>query len=154
MFKIKCNSIYIVFGFLLLSACSENNQAKVKNTIESIELDNVSSSSNTLYHNGSILTMAGESAKFVEVIVENSGEIIFVGALNKAKKIAGNTAKTVDLNGSTLIPGLIEPHLHPSLAAIMLQNEIIAPYDWKLPSGIKPDVSGESAYRERITQSI
>jgi len=49
---------------------------------------------------------------------------------------------------------LIEPHLHPSLAAMMLQNEIIAPYDWKLPSGTKKGVQGYDAYIQRITESI
>ena len=52
------------------------------------------------------------------------------------------------------MPGLIEPHLHPSIAAVMLQNEIIAPYDWKLPSGVKKGVSGEENYRSRVAQSI
>lgn len=52
------------------------------------------------------------------------------------------------------MPGFIEPHLHPSLATILLQNAIIAPHDWTLPYGVKKSVSGEAQYRQRIAQSI
>jgi predicted amidohydrolase YtcJ len=79
---------------------------------------------------------------------------LFVGKLSEAKKRAGSQATRFDLAGATLMPGFIEPHLHPSLAAVMLQNEIIAPYDWKLPNEVKKGVSGEKNYRERITRSI
>ena len=108
----------------------------------------------TLYHNGPILTMVGDAPVFAEALLEQGGKIVFVGALAEAKKRSPKEAAEFDLSGATLMPGLIEPHLHPSLAAIMLQNEIIAPYDWKVPSGIKKGVSGEAEYRERITESI
>ncbi|GAA3560817.1 amidohydrolase [Snuella lapsa] len=108
----------------------------------------------TVYYNGDIITMEGDSPQYAEAVVEKEGKIAFVGASDEAMKVAGAGHKMVDLNGKTLLPGLIEPHLHPSLAAIMLQNEIIAPYDWKLPSGTKKGVQGEEAYRQRITESI
>ena len=108
----------------------------------------------TLYYNGPILTMAGDEPVFAEALLEQGGRIVFVGALAEARKVSSTSTVDFDLAGSTLMPGLIEPHLHPSLAAIMLQNEIIAPYDWKIPSGVKKGVSGEAKYRERIAESI
>jgi len=98
--------------------------------------------------------MVGEEPVFAEALLEQDGKIVFVGTLGEAKKRAPKEAAEFDLSGATLMPGLIEPHLHPSLAAIMLQNEIIAPYDWKVPYGLKRGVSGEAAYRQRITESI
>lgn len=156
---LQCNQnttcfFYFLLSFLLLSGCGDANQAKNNKQLETIQVKQNIQSLMTLYHNGSILTMAGESPNLVDALVEKSGKIVFVGPLEQAKKIAGTAAEQFDLNGSTLIPGLIEPHLHPSLAAIMLQNEIIAPYDWKLPSGVKRGVSGEKQYRERISKSI
>ena len=53
-----------------------------------------------------------------------------------------------------MMPGFIEPHLHPSIAAIMLPNEIIAPYDWVLPDETKIGVQGHDNYIDRITASI
>ena len=108
----------------------------------------------TLYHNGTLLTMAGDEPSHAEALIEENGKIVFVGTLGEARERAPEHAVDFDLGGATLMPGLIEPHLHPSIAAIMLQNEIIAPYDWKLPSGVKRGVSGEENYRERIKQSI
>jgi hypothetical protein len=108
----------------------------------------------TLYHSGTILTMAGDTPAFAEALLESNGHIDFVGSLAEAKKLSTNATVDFDLAGATLMPGFVEPHLHPSLAAIMLQNDIIAPYDWKLPSGIKKGVSGEEKYRTRITESI
>ena len=108
----------------------------------------------SLYHNGPILTMAGDEPDFAEALLVQDGQILFVGALDEAKGVSPEATVEFDLAGATLLPGLIEPHLHPSLAAIMLQNEIIAPYDWKLPSGIKKGVSGEAQYRERVAGSI
>jgi len=113
-----------------------------------------STPSATLYHNGTLLTMAGDEPSFAEALIEENGKIVFVGKLAEARERAPEHAVDFDLGGATLMPGLIEPHLHPSIAAIMLQNEIIAPYDWKLPSGVKRGVSGEENYRARITQSI
>ena len=85
--------------------------------------------------------------------LNNMGEILYVGKKEQAIK-KYKDATLYDLNGKTLIPGLIEPHLHPSLAAIMVQNEIIAPYDWILPSKVKKGVQGEDDYRKRISESI
>jgi predicted amidohydrolase YtcJ len=60
----------------------------------------------------------------------------------------------VDLQGKTMMPGFIEPHLHPTIAAVMLPNEIIAPYDWVLPDETKKGVQGHDQYIARITESI
>ncbi|MCO4822598.1 MAG: amidohydrolase family protein [Flavobacteriaceae bacterium] len=106
-----------------------------------------------LYHNGDIITMEGDKANYVEAVVVQNGRIVFLGDKAQASNAYKN-ATAFDLEGQTLLPGFIEPHVHPSLAAIMLQNEIIAPYDWKLPSGVKKGVQGQDAYRKRIEASI
>lgn len=134
----------ILVTALILFACKKD----IKNDALTNDFSNT-----TIYYNGEIITMEGSQVAYAEVVVENEGKIIFVGNEEQAlKEYKG--AKLYDLQGQTLIPGLIEPHLHPSLAAIMLQNEIIAPYDWKLPSGTKKGVQGEQAYRNRISESI
>ncbi|PQJ19939.1 amidohydrolase [Tenacibaculum sp. SG-28] len=106
-----------------------------------------------VYFNGDIITMDGEKLETAEAVVTENDEIVFVGSLAKAKTNFPN-AKKHDLRGETLMPGFVEPHVHPSLAATMLPNEIIAPYDWVLPNGTKKGVTGHDAYMERITNSI
>ncbi len=132
---------------LTLLACSQESPVATPEV-------SLAPSSAVIYHNGALITMAGDAPSVAEALVEDEGKIVFVGSLSEARAEAGTQAAEFDLQGATLMPGLIEPHLHPSLAAMMLRNEIIAPYDWKLPSGVKPGVSGEANYRARITESI
>jgi predicted amidohydrolase YtcJ len=107
----------------------------------------------TLYQNGDIITMEGADAAYAEAVVEQGGTIVFVGAREEAeRRYAG--ARRFDLAGKTLMPGFIEPHLHPSLAAIMLQHDVIAPNDWDLPTGLKKGVQDPKGYLARITSSI
>ena len=137
--------LFFILSAVLLSSCNESSK-KSKNS-------NASDESTKIYFNGDIITMEGENPKYSEAVVEANGKIIFEGDLKTAENKYKNAAK-FDLDGKTLMPGFIEPHLHPSLAAMMLQNEIIAPYDWKLPSGTKKGVQGEQEYRNRIGESI
>lgn len=127
-------------GIIFLVSCK--NETSDANDIKSV-----------LYFNGDIITMEGNTATSTEAIVAKEGKIVFVGSKKEAENKFKN-ATLKNLEGNTLLPGFIEPHLHPSLAAIMLQNEIIAPYDWKLPSGVKKGVQGEVAYQQKISASI
>ena len=124
-----------------------------KESIQKIDLKNYTKTNIELFYGGDIITMDGNSLEYAEAVVQENGTIVFVGN----KKEAFNKypyATRADLSGKTLIPGFIEPHLHPSLAAVMLQNEIIAPYDWELPSGTKKGVTNSKAYIKQLTESI
>ena len=133
---------FLILSAILISGCKEAE--KKPNPVESQA---------TVYYGGDIITMEGDAPQYAEAVVEQDGKIAFVGTKDAAQR-AYARAKEVDLKGKTLIPGFIEPHLHPSLAAIMLQNEVIAPYDWVLPNGTKKGVQGHEAYLDRIAESI
>ncbi|WP_219842128.1 amidohydrolase [Aureitalea marina] len=130
---------------------SDNTSSTDKYKTESSE--NNSKIDFVLYSGGDIITMQGEVLEIREAVVTQGDEIIFVGDLAKALEQFPD-AKQHDLKGNVLMPGFVEPHVHPSLAATMLPNEIIAPYDWVLPNGIKKGVTGHQQYMERITNSI
>ena len=97
----------------------------------------ISQQNATVYYNGDIVTMEGKKPNYAQAVVTNNGKIIYVGKKSKAMKIAGPGHKMVDLQGKTMMPGFIEPHVHPFIAAVILPNEIIAPYDWILPTETK-----------------
>jgi len=107
-----------------------------------------------IYFGGDILTMADVLPNYVEAVVTKDTKIIFAGSKLEAMKFSGDNTKLINISGKTMLPGFIEPHVHPSIAAIMLPNEIIAPYDWILPNEVKKGVSGHFAYLERLKQSI
>ncbi|MCJ8318709.1 MAG: amidohydrolase [Colwellia sp.] len=141
LFKMTILSLVLL---VQLTACSDNSQKELI----------TKNADTTLYFGGNILTMAGDKAHYVEVVVEQAGEIVFVGDKSAAFKSYPNNVKQVDLQGKTLMPGFIEPHVHPSIAAILLSGDIIAPHDWNVPSGLKKGVSGHDAYISRLKTSI
>ncbi|MDC3387992.1 amidohydrolase family protein [Flavobacteriaceae bacterium] len=139
----------IIVVLLGLLSCNKN-----KSESENVEnLESTIDKNMVIYHGGDIVTMSSNKLELAESVVTNFDEIVFVGAKTEALKEFPN-AKQHDLRGETLMPGFIEPHIHPSLAATMLPNEIIAPYDWVLPNGTKKGVSGHDEYIKRITSSI
>ncbi|KAK3741223.1 hypothetical protein QZH41_005671 [Actinostola sp. cb2023] len=56
-----------------------------------------------------------KTGKYAEAVVEKDGKIAFVGALGEAKRIYPK-AQNIDLGGRCMMPGHIDPHLHPSMA--------------------------------------
>ena len=51
-----------------------------------------------------------------------------------------------------IMPGFIDPHLHPSLAALLLPCHFITALEWKLPDRISAPVQGHNAYLARLTE--
>ena len=65
-----------------------------------------------IYHNGSILTMAGAEPTYVEALAVKDGKIAFAGSKSAALKMKGDATRIVDLGGKTLLPGFIDGHSH------------------------------------------
>jgi predicted amidohydrolase YtcJ len=65
----------------------------------------------TVFVNGNIYTM-NERQPRAEAIAVKGDRIIFVGSNADAKKFQGPDAKTVDLGGKTVVPGLTDSHCH------------------------------------------
>ncbi|MBZ9937206.1 amidohydrolase [Mesorhizobium sp. BR1-1-16] len=72
----------------------------------------------TIFHNGPIYPMSSPGAK-VEAIAVASGKIIAVGSESDVMAFRGAATQVVDLRGRTLLPGLIDPHNHVSLTALL-----------------------------------
>lgn len=56
--------------------------------------------------------------------------------------------------GKVLLPGLIDPHVHPMMGAVMLNTRFIAPDDWKLPGGNSPGARSPADYRARLAAAL
>jgi predicted amidohydrolase YtcJ len=65
----------------------------------------------TVFVNGNIYTM-NERQAHAEAIVVKGDRIIFVGSNAEAKKYQSDGARTVDLGGKTVVPGLTDSHCH------------------------------------------
>jgi predicted amidohydrolase YtcJ len=91
---------------------------------------------NTIYHNGSILTMAGKEPIYVEALAVKDGKIVFVGSKSEAFALKKNSTKVVDLAGKALLPGFLDGHSH-YINSLLVANQckLYAP-----PSGPGKDV--------------
>mgnify|MGYP000241397698 CR=1 FL=1 len=101
---------------------------------------------------GNFVTMEPSlpEARFVAV----SGGMI-VGLADNVNALAPWTANRetkIDRRfaGKTVFPGLVDPHIHPMQAAVMLNIPFIAPDDWVLPRGNSAGVRTADGYRERL----
>ena len=107
----------------------------------------------TTYFDGDIITMDGPTLQYAEAVVTDGEEIVFVGSLALANEKYPESKHHL-LKGNTMMPGFIEPHVHPSLAATILPNEIIAPYDWILPDRTQKGVASHKEYISRLSSAI
>ena len=64
-----------------------------------------------LYFNADFVPMTGEGDTFEALLVADDGTIAFTGSLEEARSLAEG-AEEVDLDGATVLPGLIDPHSH------------------------------------------
>ena len=64
-----------------------------------------------IFYGGDIVTM-NKSQPTAEAVAIQNGKILQVGPLSKLKTLQGQGTKLINLNGQTLMPGLVEPHVH------------------------------------------
>lgn len=76
-------------------------------------------SPDTIFRGGNIVPMAGASS--AEAIAVRGGKIVTLGAAADVMASAGKNTKIVDLQGRTMLPGLIDPHNHTVLSALYLE---------------------------------
>jgi predicted amidohydrolase YtcJ len=91
---------------LLACLCSCNNENKPVKAPDAI------------YFGGKILTMEGDTASYVEVVIVKNGKIFFAGtkaeadSLKKTKELRETKLVEYNLRGATMLPGFVDGHSH------------------------------------------
>jgi predicted amidohydrolase YtcJ len=70
-----------------------------------------------ILYNGKIITV-NEQFSIKEAVAIKKDRITAIGSSGEIKQLAGSSTKKIDLKGKTVIPGLIEAHVHPEDASI------------------------------------
>jgi predicted amidohydrolase YtcJ len=73
--------------------------------------------------NGKVVTLDGAGA-VAEAIAVRDGKILAVGRTADVRGAAGADARAIDLQGRTVIPGLIDSHMHAIRAALFYATEV------------------------------
>jgi hypothetical protein len=77
----------------------------------------------TVLVNGRITTLDGTSSVSEALAIE-AGRITATGSAEEMRKLAGPATKIIDLNGRTVIPGLIDSHIHAIRAGFRYATEV------------------------------
>lgn len=77
-----------------------------------------------IFQNGKVITLDNQS-RIVEAIALRDGKILAVGTNADMKVYQGDKTRVISLDGKTVIPGLIESHVHALRAA---RGELIQPH--------------------------
>ena len=77
----------------------------------------------TILLNGKILTLDARSTVALAVAITD-GRVAAVGSSDDIRKLAGPSTRVIDLRGRTVIPGLIDSHLHAIRAALSFSTEV------------------------------
>lgn len=101
----------------------------------------------TVFTAKKIITMERDLPQATAVGVVN-GRIAGVGTLEDLRPWLDAHPHTIDeqFADKILMPGFIDPHVHPFLPAVLTQMPFVAPDAWRLPTGDFPAVLGESDF--------
>jgi predicted amidohydrolase YtcJ len=107
----------------------------------------------TLFLAERIITMdaARPSANAVAV---RGGRIVDVGEFDVLRSRLNDGSWTIDrrFQGKTLLPGFIDPHIHPTLAGTILPMNIVSAMEWQTPRGRTRAALGRDAFLARLRE--
>jgi predicted amidohydrolase YtcJ len=76
----------------------------------------------TILLNGRVLTLDATSS-VVEAVAISGGRLVATGSSAEIRKVAGTATRIIDLGGRTVIPGLIDSHIHAIRAGLKFSTE-------------------------------
>jgi len=109
----------------------------------------------TVFTAKKIITMT-EAMPTAEAVAVAEGRIVSVGTLESLKPWLEKFPHEVDnrFAEKIIMPGFIDPHVHPSLPAVLTQFPFIAPDNWYLPTGDFPAATTPEAYVARLKELV
>ncbi|MDH3641804.1 MAG: amidohydrolase [Gammaproteobacteria bacterium] len=107
----------------------------------------------TVYTAKSVITMNPSMPRATAVAVRD-GRIIEVGTLESMQPWLAAHQHQIDerFADAIITPGFIDPHLHPTMAAVLLPTHFITAMEWKLPWGTVSPVTTAQGFADRAAQ--
>ena len=108
-----------------------------------------------IYTAKKIITMEPALPEATAVAVAE-GHIVAVGSLKSLRSWSDKKDSIIDRRfaDKVIMPGFIDPHVHPSLPAVLTQFPFIAPDDWSLPTGEFPGAKTPKTYTARLKELV
>jgi predicted amidohydrolase YtcJ len=102
-----------------------------------------------------IITMDPTNPIATAVAVRGN-RIVSVGSLDDLRPWLASHPHSIDdrFKDKVIMPGLIDPHLHPLLAALQFGTVWITPEAWSLHDSDVPATTSQKQYRERLVAAL
>ena len=105
----------------------------------------------TVFLDGTVLTMENGRYSAKQALVVKGDSVAFVGGTAKAKVVAGRGAVEIHLDGKTIMPGFIEPHVHLIYTALVDHYLLgLSPPETTNPDGIDTLDAAERVIKDRL----
>ncbi len=131
----------------LLAACTQDKTTSHADGYAGLEI--------TVYEAETIVTMNPDQPR-ARYVATGDGRILAVSAsIEEISSALDGAAFTFDRQfaGKVLMPGLIDPHLHPMMA-FLLPMHFITPEGWDLPSGVSAPSRNPEDYHARLSSAL
>ena len=106
----------------------------------------------TIYQANKVLTVDRTMTESEAIAVNNHGRIISVDTFNNLKDRFYNAEINYKFRDKVIVPGLIDPHVHMTLGAMMYGLDFIPPWEMETPYGKIKGLSNKYDLIERITE--
>ena len=102
-----------------------------------------------------IRTMEPALPEATAVAVEH-GKVLAVCSLDSLSPLIAARGARIDrqFEGKVMTPGFIDPHVHPTLPAVLTQFPFLAPDDWYLPTGDFLGATTPEGYRSALQNLV
>ena len=127
----------------------------IKLLIASAVLPIVALADTVVYTAKTIRTMEPALPLASAVAVED-GRVVAVGTLESLAPLIKDRGARIDdrFQSHVIVPGFIDPHVHPTLPAVLTQFPFLAPDDWSLPTGEFPGATTPADYRRDLMRLV
>ena len=88
----------------------------------------------------------------VEALAVRNGMILGAGPEVKLKRLYKGAALNTIFEGKTIVPGLIDPHVHMTLGSMMYALDFVPPWDMAHPTGIIKGLPDRDSFLARVTE--
>ena len=116
-----------------------------------LTVSQVANAETVVYTAKLIRTMEPALPEATAVAIED-GKILAIGDLGSLAPLIASRGARIDrqFESYVMTPGLIDPHVHPTLPAVLTQFPFLAPDDWSLPTGEFPAATTPDDYRNAL----
>jgi predicted amidohydrolase YtcJ len=108
--------VLLALGLFLLSSCVGHESEFARSLAVKVPADLVLT-------NGKILTV-DKSFSIQEAVAISAGRFVAVGSDGELRRWTGPRTRVINLRGRTVIPGLIDSHLHATVAGLSWDSEL------------------------------